>query len=264
MADVPARRSLDRAAIERVLARASELQTRSGDDDDGRGLSEDQLLDLAKEVGLSADAVRQAVAEERTRLPIAPDGGFAASVLGAATVEAGRTLPGDPATLLARLDAWMQQGESLQVMRRFSDQLAWEARQDFLAMVRRTLRIGGRPFALAAATEVRGLVTSTGAGRTHVQLAADFRGTRGQRATGAFVVAGIGVALGVPLFVMAVNAGLAIAAALALVPALGLPVGALAVARRQFAALRARGGVSLEQALDRLEYGDGGRARPAP
>ena len=83
-------------------------------------------------------------------------------------------------------------------------------------------------------------------------------------ATGALVVATVGVVIGVPLFVMAVNAGLAIAAALSLVPALALPVGGMAVARRQFAALRARGEVSLEQALDRLECGDGGRGRLTP
>jgi hypothetical protein len=192
------------------------------------------------------------------------DRGFAASALGEAAVEAGRTLSGDAAALLARLDAWMQQGESLQVMRRYPDQLAWEARQDFLAVVRRALRVGGRPFALANATEVRALVASAGGGRTHVRLVADFRGTRNQRAIGAVTVAAIGVAIGVPLFVMAVNAGLAIAAALSLVPALGLPVGAMAVARRQYMALCTRGEVSLEQALDRLEYGDGGRGRLGP
>ena len=260
--DASAQRPIDRAALERVLARAAELQARAGDDD--AGLSEAQVIDLATDVGLSVDAVRQAVAEERARLPMGHDRGFAASALGEAAVEAGRTLSGDAAALLARLDAWMQQGESLQVMRRFPDQLAWEARQDFVAMVRRALRVGGRPFALASATEVRALVANAGAGRAHVRLVADFRGTRRQRATGALVVATVGVVIGVPLFVMAVNAGLAIAAALSLVPALALPVGGMAVARRQFAALRARGEVSLEQALDRLECGDGGRGRLTP
>ena len=38
----------------------------------------------------------------------------------------------------------------------------------------------------------------------------------------------------------------------------------MAVARRQYMALCTRGEVSLEQALDRLEYGDGGRGRLGP
>ena len=62
--NLPAAR-LDRASLERVLARAAELQGTSGDPVEE--FTEEQLLDLGKEVGLSPQNLRQALAEERTR-----------------------------------------------------------------------------------------------------------------------------------------------------------------------------------------------------
>lgn len=255
--NLPVRRPvLDRAALERVLARAAELQSRS--DDDG-ALTEAEVLDLAKEVGLTGDAVRQALAEESTRADVAEPGGFAAAYLGSAVVRASRTVRGAPAATLASLDAWMQRNESLQVKRRFAAQLDWEAREDFFSAMWRALRLGGRGFHLSRATEVRAVVSAADASQTQVMLAADFSGARGQRAVAAIATAATGVIVGVPLLIRALDAGLTAAAVLSLVPALALPVGAFAIARQGFRALLARGSVALEQALDRLEFGDGAR-----
>ncbi len=249
---------LSRSALERVLGRASELQSAAGDDDGG-ALTEAQLIDLAKEVGLSPENVREALAEERSRVEEVPDSSAGLSLLGSATVQAARTVPGDVATVLSGLDVWMQKIESLQVMRRFPDQLTWEPRQDFLSSIRRTLRVGGRAFTLAVATDVHGVVAAAGGKRTHVRLVANFRTTRNQRASAAVAASLAGLAVGLPLWYMATNAGLAIAAALALIPALGLPSAAFVLVRRQYRRLLARAKVSLEQALDKLEYGDAPR-----
>ena len=178
------------------------------------------------------------------------------SLLGGATVQAARTVPGDLARVITGLDQWMQRTESLQVMRRYPDQLTWEARQDFLSAIRRTLRVGGRVFTLAVATDVHGVVAAAGGGRTHVRLVANFSTTRGQRVTAAIVASVAGVLVGVPLFWMAMNANLPLAAVLALVPALAVPMAAISLVRRQYRVLLARAKVSLEQALDKLEYGD--------
>ena len=59
--------ALDRAAMQRVLARAAELQTAAGDPRAEPGLSDEALLDAAREAGLSTDHVRAALAEERLR-----------------------------------------------------------------------------------------------------------------------------------------------------------------------------------------------------
>ncbi len=69
----PPGRSLDRAALERVLARASELQAGVGDATES--MTEDQLVELGKEVGLSPEHVRQAIAEEATRVAVTEPAG---------------------------------------------------------------------------------------------------------------------------------------------------------------------------------------------
>lgn len=253
---------LARASLERVLARAAELQARSGDDTgdgtgDGTGaLTESQLVEIAGEVGLSRDHVRQALAEERARVDLAPESGMAFSLLGTAVVQTGRTVPGDAPAVLGTLDIWMQRNESLQIKRRFGDQLAWEPRQDFVSAIRRVLRVGGRGFHLSLVTEVRGVVAPAGGARSHARLVASFTTTRAQRAGAAITIAALGVLIGLPLFWLATDAGLTLAAGLALVPALIVPAVAISLVRRRYASLLARAQVALEQALDRIEYGD--------
>src|ERR1051326_7236044 len=104
--NLPAQARLDRQSLERILARASELQA-AGSGDAPEEFTEEQLLDLGKEVGLSPQHLRQALAEERTRsnLP-ADEAGFAAALLGPSRVTASRTVPGKAAEVLASIDAW--------------------------------------------------------------------------------------------------------------------------------------------------------------
>jgi hypothetical protein len=259
----PARPVLARAALERVLARAAELQSRS-DGGDESPLTEAQLISIASEVGLSHEHVRQAIAEERARFDLAPERGFANAMLGSASVQSTRTVPGDAASVLAALDLWMQNNESLQVKRRFPDQLSWEPRQGFLSAVRRALLVSGRPFTLALGSEVHAVVATVEGRQTVTRLIARFDDARQQRATGALVAVFAGLVVGVPGFWLALGANLPIAAALSLVPALGVPMLALSLVRRGYRRLLTRAQVALEQALDRLEYGDGSQRRRTP
>jgi hypothetical protein len=82
---------LDRAAFERVLARATELQAHLSDAPDG--LTERQLLDLGNEVGISADHLKQALAEERTRVVLPEESGVVGSWFGS-TRPRHRVVPG--------------------------------------------------------------------------------------------------------------------------------------------------------------------------
>lgn len=248
--------ALARNVVERVLARAAELQARSSDDD--TGLSEAQLVEIAGEVGLSPANVRQAIAEVRGQPDVPAESGAAHALLGTAVVQAARVVPGAAPGVLGAIDRWMQHSESLQVKRRFPDQMSWEPRQDFVTSIRRALHIGGRGFHLAGATEVRAVVATVEAKRAHAGLVADYSGARTQRTTAAIIASAIGVVVGVPGFWMAMNAGLYVAAGLALIPAVALPLAAMALARRAFRQQLARASVALEQALDRLEYSDSG------
>ena len=58
---------IDRAALERIIQRAAELQT--AEREIGEGLTTDEVLALGREVGIPGRYLQQALLEERTRSP---------------------------------------------------------------------------------------------------------------------------------------------------------------------------------------------------
>src|SRR5690606_34765023 len=109
--------SIPRAALERVLARATELQ--STNTDSPEGISEERLVEIGREVGIPAEHLRMALAEERTRSPYAEtESGPLLDGLGVVQVSAQRSVNGTPAELLASLDTWMKREEGLDPHRR--------------------------------------------------------------------------------------------------------------------------------------------------
>ena len=252
MADgnVPGGPPLDRDALERVLARASELQARSADTPDQ--LSEPELMSLAAEVGLSPAHMRLAIAEERTRSLAPADTGLVARLLGGATVSATRIVPGTPARVLATLEGWFTREEALTIQRRTPTRLVWEPRQDFFGAMQRTFQLGGRGYALARAGEVAATAEALDGERTHLRLDANLVRVRSERLGGALGTIGSGAV------VSGIFAVLGVLPPLWLVPAVAAPVIAIFVAR-SFRAPVARAQVMLEHYLDRLEHGDGKR-----
>src|SRR3954462_8457132 len=90
---------VSRGALERVLARAAELQSATGDDSDvADALTEEQVLELGREVGLYPESIRQALAEERLRLEPLPDAGtrIASRLFGGTRGAAQRLVRGTP------------------------------------------------------------------------------------------------------------------------------------------------------------------------
>jgi hypothetical protein len=242
--------ALSRAALERVLARAAQLQAATGEGDEAGAMTEDQLVELGKEVGLSGELLRQALAEERSRTLVPAESGWLAALTGAAAVTAARTVPGNPAAVLGALDAWMQRSEALQVKRRFADQFVWETRRDLFTVIRRSIPIWGRGFELAPANDVSAIVAAVGPNKSHARIVADFSVTRGERATAGAVIAVVMLLVTAPLIAIGV------APVLAAIPPALAAILALFVTRRQYRQLVARAQVALEQALDRLEFAD--------
>ncbi|MDE3153331.1 MAG: hypothetical protein KGL93_13890 [Gemmatimonadota bacterium] len=248
MADAPVPPSLpplDRAALERVIARAAELQARTTDTADA--MTDDQIIALGREVGLSPAYLRQALAEERTRRSQPATGGL---LLGSAALSAERTVRGTAPEVFAALDVWMQKEEWFQIKRQFPDRIVWEPRRDFEGGIRRLLNVGGRGYALSSATDVGATVVPADDGRVLVRLDADLGAAR----RGALGGMAGGVAGGV------VTSGILFALHFAAAAAAGPVVAFSAIgyfgARSSFSAKVARVQLVLEQLLDRLERGE--------
>jgi hypothetical protein len=262
--NLPARRTLDRATLERVLARAAELQMGPASDP-SEELTEEQLIELGKEVGLSTDHLRQALAEERTRVVLPEEHGFVADLAGPARAAASRTVRGSMADVLLLLDTWMQREECLRVRRRQSDRLSWEPRRDVTANIKRGLGLGGRAYDLAAVDEVSATITPLDGATVHVRLDADLAAARSSRLRVGGTLTGLGVAAGGALGVSAVavaNAALVAAVPLAAIPMILAGGVGWAVARRHRRAV-ARAQLALEQVLDKLEHGEIRRPPPS-
>ncbi len=257
-------RGLDRRAVERVLARAAELQGIGGGEPDSDAITEDRLLDIAKEAGLTVTSVRQAMAEERTRVNSDADGDsrWLVRVAGPTTVSASRTIAGDPEAIIAYLDAYMQRDECMQVQRRFTDRVTWEARNDWVAAIKRGLRSGGRSYQLSRAGQVAATVVPVDDSRSLVRLDADLAPSRTTvvRAGGAVTATGV-VAGGTFIALASVaHAALAVAVGVAAFPVAVAGAGAYLILRRHHG-FAERMTLALEQVLDRLEYGE--TRRPA-
>ena len=256
--NLPARRSLDRTALDRVLARAGELQIQSGDPGDGTAeLTEEQLVELGREVGLSPQHLRQAIAEERTRVAVPDEGGVVASWFGPASVSASRTVRGTSERVLAATDRWMQREECLQVKRRFSDRITWEASRDFLGRIKRGFNLGGRGYALTRADEVGGTVVAVDDGRVLVRLDATLQTSRSRVATWTGIAVGgvVASAVGVVALAAFMGGSLLVAGLTGSVWTLAggaAGIGLSRAHRRQLARMQ----LALEQILDQLEHGE--------
>ena len=225
-----------------------ELHVRSDATDGDDQLSEGRVLDIAREVGISPEAVRQAMAEERARSPLAAAQRESDHMLGDPTVSAARVLGGAPAELLGRLEALLTRDETLGVIRRFPDRLVLEPRQGLMDQLARSVDFGGRGYYLSRASEVVVSVGSVDAARSHVALAADLRPARSKRLAIPVVLLMLGALAGAPLVVLTLYPWLAA------IPPLVFGWIGWQWARGSWRAMRRQALVSLERLLDKLEY----------
>jgi hypothetical protein len=244
---VPPGRRLERAALERVILRAAQLQAGSRDLDDG--LTETDVLQLGAEVGIPAPYLRQALMEESMRAAMPAERSLASWLAGSRFAAADRTVSGTTDEIGKALEYWMAEGELMIVKRRLAGQTTWEPRRGTMATLKRSFHMGGRDYVLARAREVAAQVSAIAEGRVYVRLAADVGNARRERLGGATALVTLGAATTGVLFLL----GFALPIAALAVPAAG--AGALAVARSYRRELE-RAQVALEQILDRLEHGE--------
>ena len=242
---VPAR--IDRAALDRIIRRAAELQT--SERDIGDALTPDDVLALGREVGIPARYLQQAILEERTRGVEVTASGLLDRLVGAGQVHAERVVRGDAAAVERTLLLWIEQNELLVIQRHQPGRVIWEPLGGFQATIRRsTAALGGgkRPFMLSRARTASAVITPLEDGFVHVSLDADVRGTRMEYVGGAGAVLGAGATAATILAILTAPLLLALAP----VPA-ALGVGYVIVRQYHPAAQRVQ--VGLERALDHLE-----------
>ena len=239
---------VDRAAIERIIQRAAELQTGERDLDDG--LTKEELLALGKEVGIPERHLRQALLEDRSRTELPAARGWLDSALGSAVVSAQRVIQGDGATIEQRLLRWMDDQELLTVQRQQPGRITWEPVRGMQSALKRSAAVltGKSPFMLSRAQLVSATIAPLEPGFCHVSLTADLRSARGGIVVGMAAVTSLGGAAAIILGILSPFAW----AALLPIP---FAVGPSILLSREFRPVAQRALLGLERALDHLERG---------
>jgi len=241
---------IDRAALERIIRRAAELQT--ADRDIGDALTPKQVLELGSEVGIPARYLQQAMLEERARPAPAEESGILDRLLGPAEVSAQRVVRGEPEAIQNQLLHWIDENELLTVQREQQGRVTWEPLRGMQVAFRRSAAVlgsGRRIFMLERAERVSATVTPLEPGYSLVALTGEARRTRASLLSGGLLLLTVGGLLSAVLATMTPFAWIAA------VPAFIL-AGIMTVVWRQFRPITERVHLGLERALDHLERGE--------
>ena len=260
---------IPRAALERVLARATELQTSSADAPEG--ISEARLVEIGREVGIPAEHLRVALAEERSRSPYAVlEKGRLLDGLGTVQVSAQRSVQGTPAVLLENIDTWMKREEGLDPNLRQPNRMSWSPRTGPLSAIYNAINRNGRSSELLRADEVTATVTTIDAARAVVRFDADLTKLRRSQRN---MMLGVGIGANAVIYTVLATPILILGGASGnlstVLPGLGLLAGAQVLGgygfwrmlKNQYRKTLDRVHQKLERLLDNTEHG-GMVARP--
>lgn len=236
-----------RRQVELILRRTAELERARSDAPDE--ITAADLERVAAELGMSQQALGQAIAEARAGL-LAPPGeaGAIDKLFGSAEIEVRRHIPGDLAAVQAAVERFFEE-QGFQVRRRRGDLTVWEPASDVWSRLRRAFRAGPYRVPRSVVVEVQLAEIPGGAHPVLVRLRVDARELRGSRVTGAAaaLVAGAGMAVGGAIL-LPMPVELALWAGGAAAGAAGTLGG-----RASYRAARARLETALERFLDFLE-----------
>jgi len=182
-------RPLSNEQFEMVIRRAAELQARSLEDAGASGVSEEEVLRIGRELGLSAQNLHRALAEVRTQR-VEESGGLV-RFMGPATVSASRSVPGSAPEVKRRLEDHLLSREYLTVFRRLPDRTIYKRAGGIVAAIGRTTSgwFGSAPQLLKLeALEVA--VEPLEEGFSYVTLCTDLQRKRTEYVAGAAVSAG--------------------------------------------------------------------------
>lgn len=240
---------LDSAALERVLHRAAEMQ--AAETDVGDGLTEGEVLDLGRQVGIPGRLLQQAMLEERSRVALSRPATLLDAWVGPGEVLAQRVIMGDPDAVERALLQWMEKHELVSLQRQQPGRISWERLGGMQAALKRGASVfqsGTSRFMLARAELVSATITPLENGYCHVALTATMKEARRSALGGALAWTGFGAAgTGV----------LAVLGAMLVVTPIPLIGGAIIgyVVTRGYPPVAHRVQLGLERVLDFLERG---------
>lgn len=142
---------LSRREFEDVMRRATELAASDPDDAD-QGISEREVLRIAREVGLSEDHVRRALSEIRSG-PV-PASGLLDRIYGSTVIRASRVVPGSRKELARKLDEFLVGGQLLEPVRRNPAHLQYRPSVDWMSQVARAASSMSKRYYVASAKHV--------------------------------------------------------------------------------------------------------------
>lgn len=201
---------IDRAALDRIIQRATELQT--GEREVGDNLTPDEVMALGKDVGIPGRYLQQAMLEHQTASAARPERSLIGRLVGPAEVRAERVVRGASEDAVRALIGWMDKNELMVVQRQQPGWVSWEPLRGMQAAIRRgtaALDTSKPKFMLSRAELVVATATPLESGYSHVTLVGTVRGARREHLTGAAVfgtlgVGGAAVLVGFGLFSVAI------------------------------------------------------------
>lgn len=191
-------RRLTPSEVQLVLRRAAELERREPGDE---GLRPAELQELAREVGLSPQAVEQALAEQRAGALTVPEPPRALErLLGPQQLLVERSVPGGSDDVQRRLERALR-GQMLTRSRDFGARSLWVPSQGLLSKVRRAFDFAGE-LALAELKQLEASVIDSGDGRCTVRLVVDVGALQRRVVGGAALGATLGIGAAVALWAL--------------------------------------------------------------
>ena len=249
------RRQIAAEDLERIVQRAAQMQQRDGEPGQ-QALTEDDVVQIGRQVGLEPEYVRRALAEvhaESLMPPLPADFPVLAMLAGEGRTPVRRVVPGEPADIQRSLETVLEREESLKPLRRKPGRSVWEPSSHLLDKVQRGLALDGRTYTLANARNVDLGIAELEPGWTLVTATADIAGERNQ----ALCCGGMGVifaTLGAAAAVWSnVSESILLSAGAAILAAAASVAVAVPWMRWHVSQKRERFALALEGLLDRVD-----------
>ena len=251
----PAGRQIPAEDLDVIVRRAAEIQQKDGSPG-SQLLSEEEVVEIGRQVGLEPGHVRRAMAEVHAEslAPQSPPGNRLLDlVAGTSWVEVRRVVAGDPTRVQQQIEMQLREQEKLVSLRRRPLRSVWEASGGVMHRLERSLNFSGKEYALAEARQVQLALAEIEPGWTLVTLGADLANKRDEVLYSAGGVIGFVAVFGAVFSGTAMGYAIVLAALVALLvtaisAAVGIPWMRWATEKR-----RNRVELILEGLLDRVD-----------